>query len=96
MIPSAWKKRTTGRAIDPRAARHEKGASSLQAMAMRVCCWNVNLFMPEALAYPGWEHTKKVYQELKSRDALSFEAWKLFQEAFPDQPGQYCENFVLC
>jgi hypothetical protein len=65
-------------------------------MAMRVCCWNVNLFMPEALAYPGWEHTKKVYQELKSRDALSFEAWKLFQEAFPDQPGQYCENFVLC
>jgi hypothetical protein len=68
----------------------------LQAMAMRVCCWNVNLFMPEALAYPGWEHTKKVYQELKSRDALSFEAWKLFQEAFPDQPGQYCENFVLC
>lgn len=87
MIPSAWKKRTTGRVIDPRAARHANGASSLQAMALRMCLFSVDLFMPEALAYPGWELTKKLYRELKSRDALSFEAWKLFQEAFPDQPG---------
>lgn len=59
-----------------------------------MCCWSISLFIPEALAYPGWEYAKKIYRELKSRDALSFEAWRLFQEAFPDQPGQYCGNLI--
>ncbi|KAF1929038.1 uncharacterized protein M421DRAFT_145087 [Didymella exigua CBS 183.55] len=86
MVPLAFKERITGRLLDPRAARHARGAGSLQDMAMRVCCWNVDLFMPEALAYPGWEHAGKVYQKLKSRDALSFRAWMIFQKAYPNQP----------
>jgi hypothetical protein len=92
MIQSAWKKRTTGRILDPRAARHVKGAGSLQDMALWVCCLNVDLFMPEALAYAGWEYAGNVYRKLKSRDALSFEAWMLFQEAYPRQPGQWSSS----
>lgn len=92
MVFSAWKNRITGKILDPRAARHVKGAGSLQDMAMRVCCWHINLFMPEALAHPGWEHASKIYRKLKSRDALSFEAWMLFQEAYPHQSGQFSED----
>lgn len=55
---------------------------------MRACCWNIDMFMLEALAYPGWEYAGKVYRKLKSMDALSFAAWMLFQEAYPNQPGQ--------
>ncbi|KAF3047471.1 hypothetical protein E8E12_008063 [Didymella heteroderae] len=52
------------------------------------------MFMPEALACPGWEYAGKLYKELKSRDTLSFEAWKLFLEAFPDQ-SELSHNFRL-
>lgn len=66
MIPS-WKKHSTGRRVNPKKYRYiEGGSSSLRDMALRACCWNAEIFTPEALEYPGWHYAAMIYRKLKA------------------------------
>lgn len=65
MVPS-WKKHCTGKRIHPRKYRRiQGGASSLKVMALRACCWNAEIFTPEALEYPGWHYASMIHKQLK-------------------------------
>lgn len=65
MIPT-WMRHSTGRSVDPARFKNSgQGADSLQEMALRACCWNKHLFMPEALEYAGWFYAEKIYRRLK-------------------------------
>ena len=65
MVPT-WMRHSTGRSVDPAKFKNGgKGAGSLQEMALRACCWNKHLFMPEALECAGWHYAEKVYRRLK-------------------------------
>ncbi|KAJ4345142.1 hypothetical protein N0V95_005867 [Ascochyta clinopodiicola] len=55
-------------------------------MALRSCCWNIELFLPETLEHPGWHYAGMIYRHLKTTDTLTFTAWTLFQTAYPTQP----------
>ena len=111
MIP-AWKTHVTGRRVNPQFySNRAKGSSSLLDMAMRSCCWNIELFMPETLQYPGWHYAGMIYRYLKttsveslydkncnshsSRDTLTFSAWTLFQQAYPNQ-AELSHHFRVC
>ncbi|KAF2630110.1 hypothetical protein BU25DRAFT_265741 [Macroventuria anomochaeta] len=86
MVPM-WKRHIRGRMLNPQAYRNtEKGSSTLRDMAMRSCCWNIHLFVPEALEDPGWHYAGMIYHHLKATDTLTFEAWTLLQQAYPNQP----------
>ena len=65
MVPT-WMRHSTGRSVNPARFRNsDKGADSLQEMALRACCWNKHMFMPEALEYAGWFYAEKIYRRLK-------------------------------
>ena len=61
-----WKRHINGRPTNPRTYRNPvRGASPLRDMALRSCCWNVLLIMPEALEEVGWWYAGMVYRQLK-------------------------------
>lgn len=61
-----WKRHINGRPTNPQTYRNPvRGASPLRDMALRSCCWNVLLMMPEALEEVGWWYAVMIYQQLK-------------------------------
>ncbi|KAF2849265.1 hypothetical protein T440DRAFT_469371 [Plenodomus tracheiphilus IPT5] len=89
MIP-AWPRHTSGRRIDPSKHRERcNGTSSLQDMALRSCLWHFDSMEPEALQWLGWHYARWIYKQLKETDTLSFNAWSIFQRAFPEHIDQY-------
>lgn len=85
MIP-AWSRHTGGRRVDPSKYKERwNGASSLKDTVMRSCLWHVNDMEPAALQWLGWHYACQIYTKLKQTDTLSFNAWSIFQRAFPEQ-----------
>ncbi|KAF9701513.1 hypothetical protein EKO04_000744 [Ascochyta lentis] len=85
MVPT-WKKHARGKPVDPQSYRSKtQGSSTLRDIALRSCCWNVELFLPEALEHSGWHYAGMIYRHLKATDTLTFSAWTLFQQAYPNQ-----------
>lgn len=64
-MTARWKRHCTGRSTDPQKYKHDKvGAASLRDMALRSCCWNKHLFLPEALTVAEWPYAGMVWQRL--------------------------------
>ncbi|KAF1956526.1 hypothetical protein CC80DRAFT_59669 [Byssothecium circinans] len=82
---SSWLKKSTGRKEDPAKHRNRgvTGASSLYETALRSCAWHIDLFEPEALVCAEWSYAEKIYQHLKSKDAVTIKNWALYHKAFP-------------
>ncbi|KAI8939665.1 hypothetical protein NX059_003423 [Plenodomus lindquistii] len=84
MIP-AWSRYTSGRRVDPSTYKERwNGTASLKDTAMRSCLWRINDIEPSALQWLGWHYASQIYNELKKADTLSYNAWNIFQRAFPD------------
>ncbi|KAF2869164.1 hypothetical protein BDV95DRAFT_578502 [Massariosphaeria phaeospora] len=84
---SAWQGQGSGRRDNPKTyrQRHTTGSSSLYAMALRSCVWNIDLFMPEALKYAEWYYAERIYKQLKTTDTFTLTAWSIFRTAFPKE-----------
>ncbi|KAF2033280.1 hypothetical protein EK21DRAFT_58909 [Setomelanomma holmii] len=54
-------------------------------MALRSCAWNIELFLPDTLQWAGWHFASRVYQHLLNIEALTYNAWDIFHDAFPNE-----------
>ncbi|KAH7094930.1 hypothetical protein FB567DRAFT_16028 [Paraphoma chrysanthemicola] len=85
MVPTWMSQARGGRDQKSTLKSRGKGCSGLQEMALRSCAWNAELFMPETLQWAGWHFAEMIYKHLLNTDALTYNAWNVFYDAFPDE-----------
>ncbi|OAK95068.1 hypothetical protein IQ06DRAFT_232421 [Phaeosphaeriaceae sp. SRC1lsM3a] len=64
-------------------------------MALRSCSFHAELFEPATLQWAGWHYAQRIYRHLINAEALTYNAWNIFADAYPNEVDRQQEFHIF-